>query len=124
MESATFGVCEVVTLVVCDEVENGTLGECGRRVENEPPVFDTRSERTHASTVGVSSRLGKRHAAPVGPFGGFRFDPFPNGIEASLSPALDEPAVIVFVYGPPSFVTSKTDVWILRRDATRSLARK
>ena len=27
MESAAFGVREVVTLVVCDEVENGTFGE-------------------------------------------------------------------------------------------------
>ena len=54
----------------------------------------------------------------INPFGGFRFDPLPNGIVAFLSPALDQPAVIVFVNGPPSFVTSKTDVWVLQRDAT------
>src|SRR5262245_45155860 len=50
--------------------------------------------------------------------GGFRFDPLPNGAVASLSPSLDQPAVVVFLTGPPSFDTSKTEVWILRRDAT------
>jgi hypothetical protein len=54
----------------------------------------------------------------INPFGYFRFDPLPNGVGAVLSPALDQSAVIVFVHGPPSFGTSKTDVWVLRRDAT------
>lgn len=60
MQRAAFGVCEVVTLVVGNEVDNGTLGECGRLVENKPPLLDTRSERAHVSTVSVSSMPGKR----------------------------------------------------------------
>jgi hypothetical protein len=48
----------------------------------------------------------------------FRFEPLRNGVVASLSPALDQPAVVVFLSGPPPFVPSRTDVWGLRRDAT------
>ncbi len=60
MQRAALGVCEVVTLVVGNEVDNSTLGECGRLVENKPSLLDTRSERAHVSTVGVSSMPGKR----------------------------------------------------------------
>jgi len=61
---------------------------------------------------------GRLAGVEIEPFGGFQFDPWPNGIDALLSPALDQPAVIVCLNGPPSFVTSKPDVWLLRRDAT------
>jgi hypothetical protein len=58
MQGLALGVGEVVTLVVCNEVDNGTFGKCGRLVQNEPPVFDTGSKRAHVSTVGVSSMQG------------------------------------------------------------------
>lgn len=57
MESVALGVGEVVTLVVCDEIDNGTLGECGRLVDNEPTLLNANSERAHVTTVG----------RPVGP---------------------------------------------------------
>jgi hypothetical protein len=36
VQCATLGVGEVVTVVVCNEVDNGTVGESGRLAENEP----------------------------------------------------------------------------------------
>jgi hypothetical protein len=53
----------------------------------------------------------------INPFRGFQFDPLPNGVTAFLSPALDQPAVVVSLGGPPSFGASRTDVWVLRSDA-------
>ena len=60
MQRATLGVAEVVTFVVGNEVDNRTLGKGGWLVKNEPPLFDTRSERAHGATVGVSGVPGKR----------------------------------------------------------------
>ena len=51
MQGASLGVCELVTFVVCDEIENGALGQGGRFVDTEPPILDTRSNRTHGSTL-------------------------------------------------------------------------
>ena len=60
MESAPFVVREIVAVVVCNEIENGTLGQRCRLVDHEPPLFDAGSESVHVSTVGVSSAPGKR----------------------------------------------------------------
>ena len=52
------------------------------------------------------------------PFAGFNFEPLASGVAARLSPALDQKAVVVFLTGPQRFAASKTDVWVLQRDAT------
>ena len=60
MQSAALGVREIVPLVICDEVDDASLGESGGLVENEPPCFDACSDRAHVTTVGRPACPGKR----------------------------------------------------------------
>lgn len=67
MERATLLVCEVVPLVVCNQVDNRSLGQCCGLVEHEPAVLDTGLKRAHGPTVRVSWRAGKGSGcAPIG----------------------------------------------------------
>ena len=59
MQSAALVVGEVVTFVVRNEVDNRPLGQRGRLVQNEPPLFDARSERAHVLLYGFRAP-GKR----------------------------------------------------------------
>ena len=52
MQRAALGVGEVVALVICNQIDDGALGESGRFVENEPPFLNTGSKRAHDTTVG------------------------------------------------------------------------
>jgi hypothetical protein len=47
MERATLLVCEVVPLVVCNQVDHCSLGQRCRLVEHEPAFLDTSSKRAH-----------------------------------------------------------------------------
>lgn len=47
VQRATLLVCEVVALVVCDQVDNRSLRQCCRLVEHEPAFLDTGSKRSH-----------------------------------------------------------------------------
>lgn len=60
MQSVALGVREVVTFVVCNEIDNGPLWESGRLVENKPPFLDAGSERTHLPNVRLPRVRGKR----------------------------------------------------------------
>ena len=60
MQDAAFVVGEVITFAVSDQIENRTVGQRRRLVENKPPLFDTRSERGHVATLRVSGAPGKR----------------------------------------------------------------
>lgn len=81
MQSAALGVSEVVTLVVCDEVDNRTLGQRCRLVQDEPPLLDTRSERAHVATVRLSKLPGKRSRRATKPVDFLKpsGDPVPTG---------------------------------------------
>ena len=47
VQRATLLVCEVVALVVCNQVDNRSLGQCCRLVEDEPAFLDAGSKRAH-----------------------------------------------------------------------------
>ena len=59
VQRAALVVREIVTLIVGDEVDNRSFGQARRLVEDEPPLFDSRSEWGHVATVRVSCRPGK-----------------------------------------------------------------
>lgn len=45
-------VGEVITFVICNQIDNRPLGQGCRLVENELPLLDTCSERAHIATLG------------------------------------------------------------------------
>jgi hypothetical protein len=51
VQGLSLDVSEVVTLIVCDEMEDSPLGKIGRLIENEPPLLDACSERAHVTNV-------------------------------------------------------------------------
>ena len=59
MQRAAFTLGEVIAFVVRNQVDDRPLGQGRRLVKNEPPVFDTCSERAHVATVRVSELAGK-----------------------------------------------------------------
>ena len=60
MERPALVIRKIVTLVVHHEVDNRSLGQCCRLVQDEPPLLDSGSERAHAATLRVSHMPGKR----------------------------------------------------------------
>ena len=72
MQRAALGVGEVVTLVVCNQINDAALRESRRFVENEPPFLNAGSKRAHATTVGRPAGSSKHRAcqAPEGRFDG------------------------------------------------------
>ena len=60
MQSAALVIRKIVTFVVGNQIDDRPLWQCCRLVQDEPPLFDARSERAHVSTVGFSSVPGKR----------------------------------------------------------------
>jgi hypothetical protein len=53
MQRAALSVREVITLIVRNQVDNRTVGQRCRLVEDQPSLLDTRSERAHVATVRV-----------------------------------------------------------------------
>ena len=49
MQRAPLGISEVITLVVCDQVDEGSLGQRCRLIEDKPALFNTCSESGHES---------------------------------------------------------------------------
>jgi len=68
VQSAALVVRKIVTLVVGNEIDHRPLWQRCRLVQDEPPLFDGRSERAHVSTVRVSSIPGKRSRHSTEPF--------------------------------------------------------
>ena len=54
MQGAALIVRELVTVVVRDEVDNRSLGQGSRLVQDEPTLFDSRSKWAHVATVRIS----------------------------------------------------------------------
>jgi hypothetical protein len=60
MKGAALRVGEIIAFVVRDKVDNHSLGQACRLVDNQPPLLHARPDRTHATTLRVSKVLGKR----------------------------------------------------------------
>ena len=53
MQRAPFGISEVITLVVCDQIDDGSLGQRRGLIEDEPALFNACAESGHEPTVRV-----------------------------------------------------------------------
>lgn len=67
VQGATLVVGEVITFVVSYRVDDRSLGQRRRLIEDEPVLFNTGSETAHVPTVRVSEVPGKRYAARRSP---------------------------------------------------------
>ena len=63
MQNPALVVRKVVTLIVGNEFDHRPFGQRCRLVQDEPPLFDARSERAHVVTLRVSGTGGKRSSA-------------------------------------------------------------
>lgn len=54
MQRLTFVVHEIVAAIVSDEIDNGSLREGCRLVENESSFFDASLNGTHVATLRTS----------------------------------------------------------------------
>ncbi len=71
MQNAALVVRKIVTFIVGNEFDHRPLGQRCRLVQDEPAVFDARSEKAHVLTLRVSGTGGKRSSAS----GSFRHGP-------------------------------------------------
>src|SRR2546430_14218039 len=63
VQGAPLPARDVIAFVVGNQIDNRTLGQGCRLVEDEPPLLDTCSESAHMATVRDSKVLGKRSRA-------------------------------------------------------------
>ena len=63
VQGAPLPARELIAFVVDNQIDNRTLGQGSRLVEDGPPLLDTCSESAHMATVRDSKVLGKRSRA-------------------------------------------------------------
>ena len=63
VQGAPLPARDVIAFVVGNQIDNRTLGQGSRLVEDGPPLLDTCSESAHMATVRDSKVLGKRSRA-------------------------------------------------------------
>jgi hypothetical protein len=66
VQSAALLVCEVITFVVGNQVDNRAFGQGCRLVENKAALLDTCSEWAHAATVRLSHHSSQAFKLPDG----------------------------------------------------------
>ena len=94
MQRTTFTLVQVVTLVVRDKIEDGSLRQGGRLIEQKPTLLHACPKRTHGATLRLQgcARQGRSQSCLKPPLGAtklagaYKSDRFPVGTPLHFIP--------------------------------------